>query len=971
MTELPSIFAACTPRQDILDGNFESGLAADLARVANDEADPEYGDPEKFFARTYPTNGIRKLLRQVLERLGGRTPSAVFWLDTSFGGGKTHALITLLHAARSPAPDIMSGFVDPSLLPAERVKIAVFDGENADPSSGHDIGEGIRAHTPWGEIAYRLGGKAGYRRVADSISDAAPGADTIRDLLGDGPALILLDELAIYLRKASRYDGAESQFTAFLTTLIKAVEGTRNTALIFTVAMSSEENRSGTDAYFNEHNRLDELKSVASRKATILNPTEEGETIQVLKRRLFARCDDGAARAVAAAYRNMWGLNRDKLPVPSTADDFAASYPLHPEVLNTLVSKTSTLENFQRIRGMLRLLGHAVHYLWRQQGDAPSPAAIHLHHIDLGKERIRGEITTKAVQDSLVPAIDNDVACDTENKTSLAQRLDQKHYPNMAPFTTYVARTILMHSLAFSKQLKGTSMKNLRYSILSPNMEISYIDEALNRFKEESLYLDDDPEKPISFQAHPNLNEVIRRTEQSVENGLIVGEIDRRMREMFTGNVFDLRLFPRGHEDVDDGADSPKLVVPEYTDVSTSNPESPPSMITDIFEHKGIGGLRENRNNLVFLVAHDARIEPMRAAARAYLARESLSEPGPSSDLAEHQKAEIKRQRKRTNEELYGAILQCYKYVHYPRGVDKLPHEVMTWRRGDDVQKQVAERLRDIRKLRRHDDEPDSTDSIVERIPELGIKGMLSVKKFRGEFFRNPDLPMLIGDVVFIKGVEHGIEDGTFVYEKGDMMRGQGDAASTISISDDSTIYLTRKAKQLGKWPRKTTPPTQPKSGGAKPKPARREPDLTDFEVTDKPYDAINKTLLRIRELGVEKITRVQIASSNDIFPLLVAINRIKDIETHAKLVGDYKTGTGGTFLFEYEGRLADVDSERDFLKNRLQNTDSANIRTDLTIDLGLGVQADWLETLASELKFVDNSITIFKIVGEVNDDRS
>ncbi len=68
-------------------------------------------------------------------------------------------------------------------------------------------------------------------------------------------------------------------------------------------------------------------------------------------------------------------------------------YPLHPELIDTLMQKTATLENFQRVRGMLRLLAQTVAQLWREKpGDA---TAIHLHHIDPGNERIRLEISTK------------------------------------------------------------------------------------------------------------------------------------------------------------------------------------------------------------------------------------------------------------------------------------------------------------------------------------------------------------------------------------------------------------------------------------------------------------------------------------------------------------------------------------------------------------------------------------------------
>ena len=57
-------------------------------------------------------------------------------------------------------------FVEPALVPAGPVRITAFDGENADPANGRAMGEGVLAHTPWGEIAYALAGRAGYERGA-------------------------------------------------------------------------------------------------------------------------------------------------------------------------------------------------------------------------------------------------------------------------------------------------------------------------------------------------------------------------------------------------------------------------------------------------------------------------------------------------------------------------------------------------------------------------------------------------------------------------------------------------------------------------------------------------------------------------------------------------------------------------------------------------------------------------------------
>ena len=156
-------------------------------------------------SNTYPTRGLKNLLANVSRRLtgtGGEVAS-IFRLDTSYGGGKTHGLIALCHAARGMegVPNI-SEFIDPSLLPACHVRIAAFDGENADPANGRSMGDGVLAYTPWGEISCALAGKDGYERVRKSDeSRIAPGAETLRELFGGEPTLILLDELSKFTRE--------------------------------------------------------------------------------------------------------------------------------------------------------------------------------------------------------------------------------------------------------------------------------------------------------------------------------------------------------------------------------------------------------------------------------------------------------------------------------------------------------------------------------------------------------------------------------------------------------------------------------------------------------------------------------------------------------------------------------------------------------------------------------------------------
>ena len=158
---MQTIFDACQPRDEVLRGELrEQQFAASLTKVLRGNADPVYGAPATFFANTYPTGGLKSLLRESLGRLTGTSPgnAAVIRLETSFGGGKTHNLIALHHlCCGGVSPEIAAGFVSPELIPAKRVaKSAGIVGPDMDVADGVDHGR-VRTFTLWGELAWQLG----------------------------------------------------------------------------------------------------------------------------------------------------------------------------------------------------------------------------------------------------------------------------------------------------------------------------------------------------------------------------------------------------------------------------------------------------------------------------------------------------------------------------------------------------------------------------------------------------------------------------------------------------------------------------------------------------------------------------------------------------------------------------------------------------------------------------------------------
>ena len=986
----PSIFDLCQPRPDVLAGRVaDADFAADLASVIGRAASPEYSEPARFFANTYPTRGLRELLANVCRRLSGAggEAAAIFRLDTTYGGGKTHGLIALVHAAGGMKGVADVGeFVEPGLLPASAVRIAAFDGENADPANGRAMGDGILARTPWGEIAHALAGSAGYERVRRSDEEGvAPGAATLAELFGGEPTLILLDELAVYLRKVWRAQAARHQLTAFLTSLFKAVENAPNAALVYTLAIGRDGRAS--DAYSQENQfvaeTMAEAESVSARKATLLNPTEDEETAPVLLRRLFERIGDDKNRVIDA-YQRLWREHRESLADeaarPETAQAFAASYPFHPDVLATLRGKTSTLSEFQRVRGMLRLLARTIAHLWRHRPD--DATAIHLHHMDLGREPIRQELVTRLGQTAFVPAIANDIAGGGENR-SLAENLDAEHYKGLPPYTAYIARTAFLHTLAFNEPLKGLSPEDLRYAMLAPTLDVSFIEESRKRFLAESAYLDDRPGAAMRFLAEANLNQIIRREERNVDAGDARTELNDRIGQIFNGDTFDAIRFPGGPFDVPDevGDGRPKLVVLSYDAVSINGPvHKLPQLVERIYTRRGSEGqsLRALRNHLVFVATDDNGKAEMQRSARHRLALRALKRADRLRDLAEHQQDHVRELEARSEQELAIAIQQGYRHVLYPSS-DRADPGVTLAHTPIDIpstsdqpgvgQRHITRALRELRKLRLPEDEPDAPVYVRDRTPLR--KGQMTTLALRDEFRRDPALPMLVGDDTFIRGIRVGVERGDYVYQRGELLFGPGDPPATVMIDEQAVVLTMAYARNTEVWPRRPVEKEEgqeekaesnPPAGGIGGDPAEEyavAPDGADEETRQlRAEGPLREALVRLweqaRDGKVERIGEmtIRLFDASDAFRLFGVVGRVAGADKRVALTGGYETSGGTTCELEFHGTVEDAQPVREFLQPQLRAATATRLETGfaLTFHDGLAMRGEAPEQLTEEL---------------------
>jgi hypothetical protein len=1021
---LPSIFDLCKPRDDVVRGTIaDSDYAANLANVLTGRASRDYTDAPTFFTNSYPTEGLKELLVNVCGRLSGRgeSVSAVFRLDTSFGGGKTHGLIALVHAAGGmKGVSNIAEFLDPTLVPNSRVRVAAFDGENADPANGRPMGEGIRAHTPWGEIAYQLAGKAGYEVVRRSDEQRiAPGADTLKELFGSDPVLVVLDELGEYLRRVQNMGGRD-QLTAFLKALLTAIESTPQAAIVYTLAVRSD--GKGVDAFADENEFLatamSELESVSGRKATNLNPTRDDETAKVIRRRLFSSIDDSRAADVINAYRDLWTNHRDILSEEArrstTSAEFQQTYPFHPDVLDTLTGKTATLGGFQRVRGMLRILAKTVATVWANR--PPDASAIHLHHIDLGSDVIRREFTTRLQQGAFVPAILNDIAGPPE-KPALAQELDAKHFKGLLPYGTYVARTIFVHTLAFNNDLKGLSADHLRYSILSPAADLSFIDDAKTKFRAESAYLDDRPTAPLRFNAEANLTQVIGREEKNIDPGEARAQLVDRVKAIFGGQSFDLVPFPGGPWDVpDDVSDGkPRLVLLSHDALEIgADLREVPDFVARMFERKGAdgSGLRSLRNNLVFVVADETKVSEMKRSIVRRLALQELKRPERVKELAEHQQAKVFELEKKSETEAAIAIQQCYRHILYPSrnalggtGSAQLAHSVIDIQNASERpgsgQLQIVRQMQSQNKLRDASDSPDSPSYIRDRTPLK--KGQMTTRDLRDEFRRDPSLSILLSDDVFRKAIRKGIEEGVYVYKRGDLLAGPSDPMPSINIDEETTIFTMDFAKTKGLWPRaapaspaqlaaaisgasiasEPLPPlgdlregVEERLAGGFGESVRSGPggstivNAKVFTAEGVLKEALRKVVEQAKTAKVDKVDRIVIRlfEYGDAFKLVPIANTIAGAKRSVRLAGSFITSQDSEMQFEFTGTAQDASTMKDYLEPQFRAAKETELQTSISFEFegGLALDGDGADKFIEKLTRFASAAAYVEATAEV-----
>jgi len=681
----------CVPRDDVLEGGLtDNHFAAQLDKIVRDPDNyPVYGRAESFFAITYPTAGLHTLLAKTFGRVTGTKGVAgengVLRPTTTFGGGKTHGLAAVYHLAVGARPDNLAEFIDPVLLPDGPVQVAALVGDALDPVSGVQT-NGQRTYTLWGEMAVQIGPDAYATLAANDMERSAPGTHTIIEAFGRRPTIVIIDEIAQYLRQITSAGSEDVRRMAqavpvFLKNLFEVASDPSNqVVVIVTLAATS-------NAYGRETDEISELMDEAAEAASgalaeaadvlarsvqpsaVIQPADDAEIGEILKRRLFQEIDATAAKEAADAYKTLYeGLLAQNEPLaggpehPVTYANLVEKYyPFHPELVRVLDKRLGDIPQFQRARGALKLLGEVVHHVYT---DADATPVINVADLDYRDAPVINHLTVGIGR----PEFESVAKADVAGPASHAAAVDNDVFHGTEPYATRVACTVFTHSLEM-KVNAGASRNDWILGTLRPGEAPAIIEKALQESEKRFWHLSFDGAR-WRFNVEPNVNAIIETEKRNIQNTRVAAEVDLMVKSAYAndGGATTI-MFPASPADIPDTTGLRVVVIDHNVlTVTPPNADNPPTMLAEMRDNAGAAGApRKYRNAVVFAVADSTLVDAMKDRVRSVIAADVLAaDQTRLTQFGDEIRKKIDLFQKNARLEARVAVSRCFKHVYYP-----------------------------------------------------------------------------------------------------------------------------------------------------------------------------------------------------------------------------------------------------------------------------------------------------------------
>ncbi|MCS6115894.1 anti-phage-associated DUF499 domain-containing protein [Shewanella baltica] len=571
---IKTVKQACRFNPVIQDYRMKQGIE-NLADLINDA-----GDGRAFFSRNYVTHGMKQLFHEGMLRLSGKSDQAVFELTQAMGGGKTHMMIALGLLAKQ-------AYLRPEVLPSDlnerldfgNARIAAFNGRN-NPDN-----------YIWGDIATQLGES---EKIKQHWIHGPKSVDQKKwkEIIGDTPTLIMLDELPPYLNNASTQvygSGTLADMVVYsLSTLMSAALELPNCCIV--IANLSGSYSAQTKAL---KDAVSNLQQETRRQSMTITPVQlsGNEIYEILKKRLIDELPDEQTIAeVAEEYAQQIKKAEDGgYIIASSIEQIAAqvreTYPFHPSFKH-LVALFKENEGFRQTRGLMQFTARLLKSVAQRKTD--DVFLVGTQHLDLNDEQVKDEI--ERISPTLIPAVTRDVA---DKGDATAESIDSELSNDAA---SQLMTLLLASSLSRAVGGRiGLSESEVIEFLAAPNRKADEFLEALQKLREQAWYLHRE-EQRFFIKETENLSRQIERNAKEIPQSKIDQALINRLKGILQPNsrnaYQEVQILP--------SMDELKLSGPRVLIVIKPDGRVPPSELNSFFE------FQQEKNNLLVLTGQDS-----------------------------------------------------------------------------------------------------------------------------------------------------------------------------------------------------------------------------------------------------------------------------------------------------------------------------------------------------------------------------
>jgi len=352
---------------------------------------------------------------------------------------------------------------------------------------------------------------------------------------------------------------------------------------------------------------------------------------------------------------------------PGYRTSMKAAYPIHPELFDRLYKDWSTLERFQRTRGVLRLMATVVYALWISGDTSPMilPASIPLDNAKVFDE------LANHLDDAWKPIVDADIA----GQTSTANVVDSEiKILGRSMATKRAARCVFLGTApqanlrqrdGSTAPIRGIEQKRVILGSTYPGDNPAHVTDGLRRLGDLGKYMNRDQDRYwLSLQQ--TVAQIVQERADAYHEDQVFDELAAAIRQETDKGLFErVHRFPPGSIDVEDSPGIGLVIFGPDRAYSRRAKSTAEAAALEFLNKRGTNA-RIHKNSLVFLAPEIDRVDVLLNNVRQRMGWDYILENKESLNLDQHNIRVAESRVAQTKQAVADAIREAYKWILVP-----------------------------------------------------------------------------------------------------------------------------------------------------------------------------------------------------------------------------------------------------------------------------------------------------------------